>query len=127
MKEEYKIISFSNKQKRQINKNPNGSKYKLKYTINITILEQGANYTLEYEYPKELSEDEAYKILFDVYLKAAKDSKKTKKALRKILNNSFSILYCTNPENPKDFTFICTPKMDNELLAAVLWIMINNS
>ena len=127
MKKENKIISFNNRKKRQINQNPNSSKYKLKYTITITILGQGDNYTLDYEYPKELSEDEAYKILFNVYLKAARVSKKSKKPLRKILNNSFSILYYANPENSKDFTFISTPKMDNELIAAILWIMINNS
>ena len=127
MKKENKIISFNSYQKRKNNKSTNCSKYELRCTIVITIIKHGDNYTFEFEYPEELSEDAAYKILFDIYLKAARRSKKTNMHIKKILHNSFSILYYANSENPEDFTFICTPKVDDNLLSAILWVMINNS
>lgn len=124
-----KIISFESNKKRLISKQRynNNSKYVLKYKININIFLKGGQLTFNYYYPEDISEDEAFKIIYDIFLKTAHYAKKIKIPLEKLINQNFSLLYYSNTENPKDFKFISNPKLDNTILAAVLGIIINNS
>lgn len=130
---EHKFISFNNYKKQSNTRNnmPNNnrtlnSNYKFAYTITIEILKNGDKFSTNYSYPKEISEDEFFEILYEVYLEAGRQSKKVVKlTLKELLNLHFSIMYFIDTKNNKNFKFICYPKMSNDKLAAILGIIFS--
>lgn len=130
---ENKIISFNN-YKRQLNSRNNmlnnnrtlNSTYKFVYTITIEIFKKGDKFSINYSYPNEISEDDFFEILYEVYLEAGRQSKKAVKLnLKELLNLHFKIMYFIDTKNNKNFKFICYPKMSNDKLAAILSVMFS--
>lgn len=124
--EENKIISFKSRKERLSN-NRRHNNYKLKHSFTFSIFESGNNTSFKYSYSKELSMDSAFKIIYEIYLKAARLNAKAEFQKKELLNTNFTILYYEKNGDPKDFKFICTPKISDSKLAAILWIIINNA
>lgn len=126
MKKDNKIISFNNC-KKGVTNNQAYNKYRLEYSFNIEIHQGSGNeYSFNYFYPEEITEDEFLKIMFEIYLKVARDCKTIKITLKELLNLRLNILYYINVENQKDFKFICSPAIDNSKLLAFLALLIDN-
>ena len=129
MKKENKIISFDEWKKSATNSQIN-KKYNLKYSFDIELFQDADSiYSFNYFYPEEITEEEFFKIMFEIFLKTSSECNMIKikvKEIKKLLNRHFSILYYINDKNPKDFKFICTPAISDSELVLLLSILIDN-
>lgn len=102
-----KVISFERRRK-------SNKRYDFIATISISFLCNGNNmYFYDYTYPDEMCKTDALKILYNVYLRAYKETSKKKIKIKECLNTRFSISYY---ESENDFRFIINPNINKDYL-----------